>query len=117
MAHFAQLDENNKVIQVIVIADGDCQNKPYPLSEQFGQEYIASLGLEGTWKQTSYNNNFRNTYAGIGAVYIPSADIFTTPQPFPSWTLNEDHDWKAPVAKPNADGFWGWDETTKKWVR
>ena len=65
MAHFAKVS-NNIVQQVIVVANSDCGDLPFPDSEPVGQAFIASLNLDGEWKQTSYNNNFRGTYAGIG---------------------------------------------------
>ena len=68
MAHFAQLD-GTKVIEVIVVANNDCDNLPFPESEPIGQAFIASLGLPGEWLQTSYNGNFRGTYAGIGYTF------------------------------------------------
>ena len=72
MAHFAQVT-NNEVTEVIVVANNDVDNLAFPESEPIGQEYIASLGLPGTWLQTSYNNNFRGIYAGIGYVFDPNA--------------------------------------------
>lgn len=68
MAHFAQVN-NNIVEQVIVVANIDCDDLPFPDSEPIGQAFIASLGIEGEWLQTSYNGNFRGTYAGISYVY------------------------------------------------
>jgi hypothetical protein len=65
MAHFAQVT-NGIVQQVIVVANSDCDNKDFPESELVGQAFIASLGLDGEWRQTSYNANFRSVYAGIG---------------------------------------------------
>ena len=70
MAHFAQVT-NNKVLEVIVVSNADIDNLPFPESEPVGQTFIASLGLEGEWLQTSYNSNFRGTYAGIGYTYNP----------------------------------------------
>ena len=78
MAHFAQLD-NNIVRQVIVVADEDCGGGEFPASEPAGQAFISSIGLTGTWKQTSYNSNFRGVYAGIGFAYDPEADVFVAP--------------------------------------
>jgi len=75
MAHFAQINDN-KVTQVIVVSNDDCDNLEYPASEPVGQAFIASLGLDGVWLQTSYNGNFRGTYAGIGYTYDPVADVF-----------------------------------------
>lgn len=68
MAHFAKVTDN-QVGEVIVIANDDCDNLPFPESEPVGQAFIASIGLEGTWLQTSYNNSFRNHYAGIGMLF------------------------------------------------
>ncbi len=84
MAHFAQLD-GTKVVEVIVVANTDCDNLPFPESEPIGQAYIASLGLAGEWLQTSYNGNFRGTYAGIGYTYDIANDVFVAPvQPTPT---------------------------------
>jgi hypothetical protein len=71
MAHFAQLI-NNEVIEVIVIANNDCDNLPFPESEPVGQAFIASIGIEGTWLQTSYSGSFRVMYAGIGYTFDPT---------------------------------------------
>lgn len=81
MAHFAQLDNNNIVQQVIVVGNDDCGGGEFPASEAVGQAFIASLGLTGTWKQTSYNNNFRGRYAGIGFTYDADLDEFVAPEP------------------------------------
>lgn len=79
MAHFAQLDDSNVVRQVIVVSD-DVAPDPAPANEQQGQTFIADvLGLAGTWKQTSYNGNFRGMYAGIGFTYDPDLDEFVAP--------------------------------------
>jgi hypothetical protein len=78
MAHFAQV-LNNIVEDVIVIANSDCNDLDFPESEPIGQAFIASLGLEGEWLQTSYNANFRGAYAGIGFTYDPDADVFVAP--------------------------------------
>ena len=80
MAHFAKI-ENGVVQQVIVVADSNCGGGQFPQSEPIGQAFIASLNLDGEWKQTSYNNNFRGTYAGIGFIYDPVLDEFA-PAPF-----------------------------------
>lgn len=72
MAHFAQITDENKVEQVIVIANADCGGGDFPDSEPIGQAFIASLGLTGTWLQTSYSGSFRNCYAGIGYVFNAS---------------------------------------------
>jgi len=79
MAHFAQVDEYQIVHNVIVIDNSDCAGGDYPDSEPIGQAFIASIGIEGDWLQTSYNNNFRGTYAGQGMTYDPTLDEFVSP--------------------------------------
>jgi hypothetical protein len=83
MAHFAQVNDDNIVEQVIVIANDACDNLPFPESEPVGQAYIASIGLAGTWLQTSYNGNFRGLYAGPTMIYEPTLDQFAYPTPTP----------------------------------
>jgi hypothetical protein len=73
MAHFAQVNSDNKVQQVIVISNDDCGGGDFPDSEPIGQEFIASLGLTGLWLQTSYSGSFRNCYAGIEYDWLPNA--------------------------------------------
>lgn len=80
MAHFARLNEN-KVSDVIVISNEMVGNLEFPESEVIGQEYIASIGLTGVWKQTSYNENFRGRFAGAGFTYDSELDEFTVPAP------------------------------------
>ena len=106
MAHFAQVDSNNKVLRVLVVSNDD---------EHRGQEFLAEdLGLGGTWIQTSYNNNIRKQYAGIGFSYNETADVFIAPSPFPSWQLDGNHDWQPPTPRPDGDFYW--DEDTGQWV-
>ena len=78
MAHFAKII-NNTVTQVIVVNNNDCGGGVFPESEPVGQEYIASLLIDGVWKQTSYNNNFRGIYAGVGYTYDAVNDVFVAP--------------------------------------
>ena len=78
MAHFAQI-AGDTVVQVIVVSNDDCGGGTFPESEPVGQEFIASLGIQGEWKQTSYNHNFRETYAGIGYRYDRLLDKFVAP--------------------------------------
>ena len=78
MAHFARV-ENGVVREVIVVADSDCAGGEYPESETPGQAFIAGIGLAGEWRQTSYNNNFRGTYAGIGYTFDADLDVFVAP--------------------------------------
>jgi len=78
VAHFARV-ENGIVQQVIVVSNGDCAGGDFPEGEAAGQAFIASIGLAGEWRQTSYNNNFRGTYAGIGFTYDAVNDVFVAP--------------------------------------
>jgi hypothetical protein len=80
MAHFARVD-NGVVRQVIVISNDDCGGGDFPASEPIGQAFIASIGLAGEWKQTSYSGRFRSKYAGIGDVYDAETDTFVSPTP------------------------------------
>lgn len=97
MAHFAKInEETNLVERVIVVNNEDCGNLDFPESEPVGQQFIQSLGLEGIWKQTSYNHNFRNTYASLGFIYYEERDAFVSPPPEPNWILDENFEWQPP---------------------
>lgn len=114
MAHFAQLDENNVVTQVIVIHNNECQIDGVE-SEDTGILFCKSLFGAGTrWKQTSYNGNIRKHYAGIGYTYRADIDAFVPPQPYPSWALDADANWQPPVAMPT-DGMYSWNEANQTW--
>ena len=117
MAHFAQLDENNVVTQVIVVANDELLLDGVE-SEAKGIEFCKSLlGEDTRWVQTSYNGNIRKNYAGIGYTYDPVADHFFAPQTYPSWVLDADAKWQSPVPYPNEeDKFFNWDEPTLSWV-
>ena len=93
MAHFAELDENNIVLRVIVVANEDTADENGNEVEALGIAFCENL-LGGTWIQTSYNDNIRKQYAGIGSTYDPALDIFIAPQPGPDWVLDENHDWQ-----------------------
>jgi len=116
MAHFAQLNEENLVTQVIVVANQDTADQDGVENEAIGIEFCTNL-LGGTWKQTSYNANIRKNYAGIGYKYDAALDAFIPPQPFASWTLNnETAQWEAPTPYPTDDKRYTWDEATTAWV-
>ena len=117
MAHFAQLDENNIVTNVIVVHNDVVENLPFPESENAGVEFCQSLfGLDTIWKQTSYNKNFRKHYASIGYTYDATRDAFILPQPFQSWILDESTcEWNPPVTPPDNGKKYKWDETTISW--
>jgi hypothetical protein len=108
MAHFAQLDENDVVLQVIVVPDNQ---------EHRGHEFCANdLGLGGTWVQTSYNSSIRKNFAGIGMKFDRKRDAFIPAQPYDSWLLNEQTcTWEAPIAYPTDDLMYEWNETDKDW--
>jgi len=116
MAHFARINENNTVEEIIVINNDDCQNLDFPESELIGLEFITSIGLNGNWKQTSYNANFRKKYAGVGDMYDEIRDAFITPKPFPSWILNEDTClWESPIERPTDGNLYRWNEDEQSW--
>jgi hypothetical protein len=116
MAHFAQLNEENLVTQVIVVANQDTADQDGVENEAIGIEFCTNL-LGGKWVQTSYNANIRKNYAGIGYKYDATLDAFIPPQPFASWTLNnETAQWEAPTPYPTDDKRYTWDEATTAWV-
>lgn len=117
MAHFAQLDLNNIVIDVIVVSNQVIDNLPFPESEPIGVDFCKSLyGANTIWAQTSYNGNFRKNYAGIGYTFDLDIDAFVPPQPYPSWLLNvTTAQWEAPVPYPDDGNVYYWDESTLSW--
>ena len=116
MAHFAQLDENNVVTQVIVVGNKDTSDANGVEKEHIGAAFCEKL-LGGTWKQTSYNGNMRKNYAGIGYTYDADRDAFIPPKPYNSWVLVEETcQWQAPVAMPNDGKMYSWSEETVSWV-
>jgi hypothetical protein len=113
MASFAKLVDG-VVEQVILVLDdvvGD-----YPNSESIGREFIASLGLEGLWIQTSDDGTFRKQLAGPEYTYDAIRDEFVKPRRYDSWFLDENNDWQPPVPKPN-DAFYDWNEEIVDWVK
>jgi hypothetical protein len=116
MAHFVELDANNVVLRGIVVANADTASADGTEKEYIGQAFCERL-LGGTWKQTSYNGNFRKNYAGIGYTYDSQRDAFIPPKPYPSWVLDEETClWNAPVPMPTDDKFYAWDEATQTWI-
>ena len=100
MSHFAKIDQNG-IVQEVIVAE---------------QEFIDSLEDSSLWIQTSYNHNIRKQYAGLGYIYDKTNDVFIIPQPFPSWSLDSNFDWQAPVSKPDDGKSYTWNEDTKSWV-
>ncbi len=125
MAHFAELNNSNEVLRVIVISNDDVDSNGGELSSE-AETFVASIvphSEDGTaWKQTSYNNNFRKQYAGMGHTYDASKDKFILPQPYPSWSLDSNDDWEAPVTYPTVTEIDSepvlitWDEDNQKWL-
>ena len=99
MAHYAKIE--NGIVTKVIVADGPdwCEQN-----------------LGGEWIQTSYNNRIRKQYAGIGFTYDADADQFVAPQPYSSWTLDDNNDWQAPTAKPNDGKMYEWVESSLAWV-
>lgn len=116
MAHFAELDENNVVKQVIVVHNNELLDENGNESEQKGIDFcVAHYG--GTWIQTSYNASTRKNFAGFGFTYNPTQDAFIAPKPFSSWILDEmTYQWKAPVTYPSGSKDYIWDEAATSWV-
>ena len=122
MAHYAFIDSNNRVVKVIVGVDETVTQLDNGVEvggsseawEQFYQSLEWNLGL--TCKRTSYNNNIRKQYAGIGYTYDADADVFITPQPFPSWTLDTNYDWQPPTPKPTDGKPYAWFEENQQWI-
>jgi hypothetical protein len=113
MAHFAKLDENNIVIEVNLVANDalDQDNE-----EESGVEFLTHWsGGYANWKQTSYNGSIRKQYAGLNYTYDAVNDVFIAPQPFASWSLDQNFDWQAPTPMPT-EGKWYWDEDSLSWV-
>ena len=117
MAHFAKLDENNIVIDIIKVNNEDILDSNDQESEQIGIQFLHNLfGADIRWVQTSYHGHFRKRYAGIGYYYNQSLDAFISPKPYESWILNYDTlSYEPPIPIPN-DGYeYEWDEENQVW--
>jgi len=124
MAHFAQIDYENKVLRVSVVRNEDILDTNGNESEQIGIEFLKSVhGASTRWVQTSYNNNFRFRYAGVGMIYNVEHDVFLQDKPYPSWILNtETYEWESPTPKPelteeqkNNENYYEWNEESQEW--
>jgi len=115
MAHFAQLDENNMVVNVIGVHNNELLDDNGIESEAKGIAFCQSL-FGGNWKQTSYNGSIRKNYAGAGYTYHEDIDAFVPPKPFASWVLNDNAQWETPVAMPTDGKMYSWDEEQKQWT-
>ena len=129
MAHFAEIDNNNVVLRVVVMGNdipangGTLENNDMHID---GEKFCIKLFKGGVWKQTSYNHNFRKQYAGIGYTYDSAKNKFISPQPYASWALDANDDWQAPVTYPTIKTYGSndpldtysisWDEDNLKWT-
>jgi len=121
MAHFAELDGSNVVKRVVVVGN-DVETAAGPLGTNDmhvdGETWCVNFFKGGTWKQTSYNHNFRKQYCGKGYTFDAAKDKFISPQPYTSWSLDGNDDWQAPVTYPTdtTDKIISWDEAGQKWT-
>jgi len=140
MANYAEIDKDGHVKRVIVVGNNDCVNPSVKLAyptlevgsilgktilinkeviewedEAMGIAFCKKL-LGGKWVQTSYNGNIRKQYAGIGYTYDKINDVFISPSPYPSWKLNKNFDWQAPIPFPDDGNLYVWSEEKKDWV-
>ena len=114
MAHFAEIDTKNRVLRVLVVPDEQ---------EHRGSQYLSTdLRLGGDWIQCSYNNKIKKQFPGVGYVYDEINDVFITPRPFPSWTLDNNFDWQPPTPQPSENIYeaghvlmWMWNEEEQVW--
>jgi len=132
MAHFAELksmtdptgftSDSHQVVQKVVVVGNDVSTAAGPLGDNDmhvdGETWCVNFFKGGTWKQTSYNHNFRKQYCGKGYVYDAAKDKFLSPQPFASWSLDGNDDWQAPVTYPTdtTDKNITWDEDNLRWT-
>jgi|TARA_R100001460_G_scaffold91510_1_gene133314 hypothetical protein len=125
MAHFAELNNSNEVLRVVVISNDDvnANGGDYSSSaETFVSTIVPHASGGNQWKQTSYNGNARKQYAGIGMTYDATKNKFISPQPYSSWSLDDNDDWQAPVPYPKVTEIDSnivlifWDEDNQKWT-
>lgn len=110
MAHWAEINEDNLVLRVLVGDNND------PNGDEGFQWLVDNLG--GTWVKTSYNGSIRKNFAGIGDTYDEARDAFIAPKPFASWILNEDTcKWEAPKPYPSDENSYHWDEQQEEWIQ
>jgi len=116
MAHYAWINADNVVVNVTVGVDENVTHQGVGgSSEAWEQFYTQAINQDGVYvKRTSYNGDIRKQYAGIGMTFDADADVFVAPQPYPSWTLDSNHDWQPPTPKPEGDYYWSEEEL--EWV-
>jgi hypothetical protein len=119
MAHYAELNSNNEVINIVYMDNEIIFNKNKEECEYLGIEYLHKHhGSDKKWVRTSYNGNFRGNYASLGDIYREDIDAFIKPQPFSSWKLNiETSQWEPPIPDPSDEiNSYYWDENNKNWI-
>ena len=132
MAHFAELkamtdptgftSDSHQIVKRVVVVGNDIAAGGGTLEDNDmhvdGETWCSNFFKGGSWKQTSYNNNFRKQYAGINFTYDSAKDKFIAPQPYASWSLNDNDDWEAPVTYPTdiTDKQISWDEDNQRWT-
>lgn len=121
MAHFAEIDDNNIVLRVVVIHNNELLDENGNESEERGVAFCKSIfsdNVNTRWIQTSFNSNFRKNFASSGSTYDPVRDAFIPVKPFPSWILDESTcKWKPPIDYPSDGLGYFWDERNVTWVR
>lgn len=119
MANFAELDDNNKVLRVVVLSNEDVKNSSGQESEAVGIAFCKSLFGEHTnWVQTSFNGTIRGKLAGVGDIYDVTLDRFINdkPEEITSWILNEKFEWVPPITYPTDGKVYDWNEDSLSWV-
>lgn len=116
MAHFAELNDDNTVARVIVVANAELIDESGNESEAKGAKFCADH-FGGRWVQTSYSGSFRKNYAGAGSTYDAQRDAFIGRCPFSGWVLNDDTcQWEPPIPMPNDGKLYLWSETDNAWM-
>lgn len=116
MAHFAKINNQNIVEQVIVVKNDVILKSDGTESELKGKQFLNSILGQAKWVQTSYNGSFRKNFAGVGYTYDIERDAFIAPKPFNSWTLNEDTcRWESPIPYPSDGKLYTWNEDISNW--
>lgn len=115
MAHFAKLDSNNIVTEILVVNNDVILKADNTESELKGKQFLNGTFGQAKWVQTSYNGNFRKQYAGIGYTYDSDNDVFIAPKPFDSWTLDSNYDWQPPTPYPTDGEVYIWNEDDQTW--
>ena len=115
MAHTAHVESLNTFLQVFCVNNNELLGADGNEYEEKGVQFCETLFGHANWKQTSYNHNIRKQFAGTGYTYDPDKDVFVAPQPFPSWSLDDNSDWQAPTPMPEDDNLYSWNEETQNW--